>query len=58
MIDSLIEKRTKAIMEAQHRAYYEECADFIAAYGEVKESRGEENARTLIMEKYKNKYPR
>lgn len=57
-IGSLLEKRIKVIMEEQHRVYYRECAEFIAAYGEVKESRGEENARVLLMEKYKNKYHR
>lgn len=57
-IDKLIQKRTAGIMEASRRNYYGECAGFIAALGEVKESRGEAGARNGLMLKYKSEYSR
>ena len=36
----MITMRVKGIMESNRRNYYGECAAFIAALGEVKESRG------------------
>lgn len=57
-ISKLIEDRVNAIMEGNHRNYYEECAAFIAAFGEVKESLGEPNAKVKIMTRYKSKYYR
>ena len=40
-IEKLLEKRTAGIMEANRRNYYGECAAYIAALGEVKESLGD-----------------
>lgn len=57
-IEQLISMRTAGIMEANCRNYYGECAAFIAALGEVKESRGIENARDAIMYSYKTEYSR
>lgn len=57
-IEQLISMRTAGIMEANCRNYYGECAAFIAALGEVKESRGIENARDTIMNSYKTEYSR
>ena len=45
-------------MSANRRNYYGECAAFIAALGEVKESRGEANGKQRYMTYYKDKYPR
>ncbi|MCI7812386.1 MAG: hypothetical protein MR543_01715 [Robinsoniella sp.] len=57
-IDGLIERRVAAIMENNRRNYYGECAAYIAAIGEVKESMGILRAKAQIMESYKNKYSR
>jgi len=45
-------------MGANRRNYYGECAAFIAALGEVKESRGELNGKEKLMEAYKDAYSR
>ena len=58
MIERYISVRTAGIMDANHRNYYGECAAYIAAYGEVCESRGIVGAKADIMEKYKVKYSR
>lgn len=55
-MEQLISMRTAGIMEENRRNYYGECAAFIAAYGEVLESRGEKNAKAHIMENYKGEY--
>ena len=53
-----MERRTEGIMENNRRNYYGECASYIAAIGEVEESRGKENAKERLMEYYKKKYSR
>lgn len=58
MIERYISMRTAGIMDANRRNYYGECAAYIAAYGEVCESRGAVGAKAGIMEKYKVKYSR
>lgn len=58
MIEQYISMRTAGIMDANHRNYYGECAAYIAAYGEVCESRGIVGAKADIMDKYKVKYSR
>ena len=45
-------------MDGNHRKYYNECAAFIAAVGEVKEICGEKNAKADLMEKYRSLYSR
>ena len=57
-MEQLISMRTAGIMEENRRNYYGECAAFIAAYGEVLESRGEKNAKAHVMESYKAEYSR
>ena len=57
-IEKLLEKRTAGIMEANRRNYYGECAAYIAALGEVKESLGEVGAKQRLMTSYKEKYSR
>lgn len=58
MIGQYISVRTAGVMDGNHRGYYEECAAFIAAYGEVCESRGTYRAKADIMEEYRAKYSR
>ena len=57
-IDHWIEWRVEGIMNANKRNYYGECASFIAAFGEVQESRGIPKAKALIMERYRAAYSR
>lgn len=57
-LEKLIEQRVEGIMASNHRKYYAECAAFIAAMGEVKESRGEIEGKQKYMEFYRNKYSR
>ncbi len=57
-IEKWIELRVDAIMAADKRKYYGECASFIAALGEVEESRGKSNAKQILMSNYRNLYPR
>ena len=57
-MEKVIEKRVDGIMKANRRNYYGECAAFIAALGEIKESRGEKGAKQKIMQHYASEYPR
>ena len=57
-ITVLLEKRTAGIMDANRRNYYGECAAYIAALGEVRESMGEMGAKQMLMTSYKDAYPR
>ncbi len=57
-ITALLEKRTEGIMDANRRNYYGECAAYIAALGEVRESMGEIGAKQSLMTSYKDKYSR
>lgn len=57
-ITALVEKRTAGIMDANRRNYYGECAAYIAAMGEVRESMGDAGAKQRFMTSYKDKYSR
>ena len=57
-LENWIEFRVEGIMQANRRNYYNECAAFVAALGEVKESWGEYNGKDRIMNEYKTKYSR
>ena len=57
-MEKLIERRVKAIVEGNHNTYYAECAIYIAALGEVKESRGDKEGKQKVLRKYKSAYPR
>ena len=57
-IAGLLEKRVEGIMDANRRNYYGECAAYIAALGEVRESMGETGAKQRLMTSYKDAYPR
>lgn len=57
-IEMLIERRVRGIMEANRRKHYGECAGFIAALGEVRESRGELCGKQNVMMEYKAMYSR
>ncbi len=57
-IDQWVSLRVAAIMDANRRNYYDECAAFVAAYGEVLESRGQPGKKNQIMQQYKAEYSR
>ena len=50
--------RVEGIMNGNHRKYYDECAGFVAALGEVKESRGERGGKQAEVLAWKAKYSR
>lgn len=54
----LVLRRVNGIMDGNYRKYYGECAAYIAALGEVKESRGEIGGRQKVMAEYKALYSR
>ncbi len=63
--DQLLEKleqwiamRVEAILKGKYRGHYGDCAAFIAALGEVRESMGRIGAKAAIMEKYRSMYSR
>ena len=53
-----LELRVEGIMSANRRKYYDECAGFVAALGEVKESRGEPDGKQTELLSWKAKYSR
>lgn len=53
-----LELRVAGIMSANRRKYYDECAGFVAALGEVKESRGEPDGKQMELLAWKAKYSR
>ena len=57
-IEQLISLRVDGIMTANRRKYYDECAAFISAYGEVKESLGSIGEKNIFMAEYHKRYPR
>lgn len=56
-LEKLVNIRTVGILNEQRRNYYGECAAFIAALGEVKESRGEVNGKENLLLSYQKMYP-
>ena len=57
-IKKWIALRVEAIMSENRRNYYDECASFVAAFGEVLESRGIPGAKAKLMEEYRSQYSR
>lgn len=57
-IEKWVEMRVNAIMNANKRNYYDECAAFIAALAEVEKSMGKKGAKDAVMQSYKTLYPR
>lgn len=57
-LTDLTELRTTLIVSGTKRNYYDECAAYIAALGEVKESHGEDGSKQMLLSAYKSKYPR
>ena len=55
-VGSWVSLRVEAIMNANRQNYYRECAAFVAAYGEVLESRGKPGEKERIMMQYKKEY--
>ena len=54
----LMDLRVMAIVSQQKRNYYGECAEMIAAIGEVMESRGMEGRKQQLLLEYKCRFPR
>lgn len=54
----LLDLRVMAIVSQQKRNYYGECAEMIAAIGEVMESRGQEGRKQQLLLEYKCRFPR
>ena len=54
----LMDLRVMAIVSQQKRDYYGECAEMIAAIGEVMESRGQEGRKRQLLLEYKCRFPR
>lgn len=57
-VEDLVTKRVQGIMEGNHRNYYGECAAYIAALGEARESGGEPGGKQATMAKYMDAYSR
>lgn len=57
-VEELVTRRVKGIMEGNHRKYYGECAAYIAALGEARESAGQLNGKQDTMAKYMEVYSR
>lgn len=57
-VEEWIDLRVSAIMEGNKRKYYDECASFVAALGEVVESRETPGGKEMILEGYRDKYNR
>lgn len=57
-IERFVSKKVSTIMELNKRHHYGECAAYIAALGEVKESLGIQNAKANLMNSYKMEYSR
>lgn len=57
-VEEWIKRRTRGIMAANKRNYYEECASYISAFGEVVESLGCKNGKMKIMNEFKEEYKR
>lgn len=57
-LERWITLRVSAIMAANRRNYYGECAAYIAAFGEMLESRGTADAKESVMQRYRKEYSR
>lgn len=57
-LDQMLEKRTEAIVRHTRRNYYDECARWIAALGELREEQGQARAKEALILRYTLLYPR
>lgn len=57
-LEEWIRIRVEGIMQGNYRNHYGECAAFIAALGEIRESRGVVNGKASLMNAYKEAYSR
>ncbi len=57
-LEHLVEIRVDGIMSGNHRRYYDECAAYVAALAEVKESLKLIKSKQNIFEQYRSKYSR
>ncbi len=56
-MEKTMEKRVAAICQKNRRKYYGECADFLGAIGEVRESQGQVGEKQRILDACAKKYP-
>ena len=56
--ETIVYKRTDAIVSGQHRSHYGEVAGLLAIVGEIKEEMGVQGAERYIYEQYRKKFPR
>ncbi|MCD8365383.1 MAG: hypothetical protein LUC83_06155 [Clostridiales bacterium] len=57
-MEQMIAVRVQGIMDANRRNYYDECAAYVAAMGEARESGGERNGKQRFMQRYSTQYSR
>ena len=56
--EKIVCSRADAIVSGQYRNHYEQAAVLLAMVGEIKKSMGHGDARMIIFEEYKRKFPR
>lgn len=58
VMETLVDKRVKAIVSGQHRNHYDSAAALAAALGEVKSSMGTQGAKEELLQYYRDQFPR
>lgn len=56
--EKIVYSRADAIVSGQHRRHYKEVAELLALAAEIKESMGKSEAKQMIFQEYKKKFPR
>lgn len=56
--EEIVYSRAEAIVSGQHRRHYGGVAELLALAAEIKESMGETEAKQMIFQEYKRKFPR
>ena len=56
--EKIVYSRADAIVSGQHRRHYGEVAGLLALAAEIKEEMGESEAKQMIFQEYKKKFPR
>lgn len=57
-LEKMIDGRVQAIVSGKYRNHYNSVAALIAALGEVKESLGKVQSKQMILQKYREQFPR
>ena len=56
--EEIVYKRADAIVSGQFRRHYGSVAELLALVAEIKEDMGEPEAKQMIFQQYKKKFPR